>query len=164
MRQVMDETLRMSTLGPYAARYSDKDIVVDGYTVPANTPIIHALGVSLKNETQWEDVYKCVTHTFTVCQTPTDNTMSSLLNRFDPDHFAPGNPHARRGPEFCPFGTNSPRKCPGYLFSYFEVTIFASILLHRFTFIPVEGQHVEQVHGLVTEPKEDILLYVRARE
>ena len=66
MRQVMDETLRMSTLGPYAARYSDKDMVVDGYTVPANTPIIHALGVSLKNETQWEDVYKCVTHTFTL--------------------------------------------------------------------------------------------------
>ena len=59
----MDETLRMSTLGPYAARYSDKDIVVDGYVVPANTPIIHALGVSLKNETQWEDVYKCVTDT-----------------------------------------------------------------------------------------------------
>ena len=163
MRQVMDETLRMSTLGPYAARYSDRDMVVDGYTVPANTPIIHALGVSLKNETQWEDVYKCVTHTFTDIYANYDNTLSSL-HRFDPDHFAPGNPHARRGAEFCPFGTNSPRKCPGYLFSYFEVTIFASILLHHFVFIPVEGQHVEQVHGLVTEPKEDILLYVRARE
>ena len=55
----------MSTLASFAARYSDRDMVVDGYTVPANTPIIHALGVSLKNETQWEDVYKCVTHTFT---------------------------------------------------------------------------------------------------
>ena len=58
MRQVQDETLRMSTLGPYAARYSDKDISVDGYNVPAGTPIIQALGVALKNETQWEDVHK----------------------------------------------------------------------------------------------------------
>jgi len=48
----------MSTLGPYAARYSDKDISVDGYSVPAGTPIIQALGVALKNETQWEDVHK----------------------------------------------------------------------------------------------------------
>jgi len=58
MRQVLDEALRMSTLGPYAARYSDKDISVDGYSVPAGTPIIQALGVALKNETQWEDVHK----------------------------------------------------------------------------------------------------------
>ena len=85
MRQVMDETLRMSTLAPYAARYSDRDMVVDGYTVPANTPIIHALGVSLKNETQWEDVYKCVTHTFTDIYANYNNTLF-LLNRFDPDY------------------------------------------------------------------------------
>ena len=86
------------------------------------------------------------------------------LHRFDPHHFAPYGPHARRGPEFCPFGTNNPRKCPGYQFSYFEVAVFTSILLHRFTLVPVEGQHVEQVHGLITEPKEEIYIYVRARE
>jgi len=58
MRQVQDEALRMSTLAPCAARYSDKDISVDGYNVPAGTFIIQALGVALKNETQWEDVHK----------------------------------------------------------------------------------------------------------
>ena len=58
MRQVQDEALRMSTLGQYSARYSDKDISVDGYNVPAGTPIIQALGVASKNETQWEDVQK----------------------------------------------------------------------------------------------------------
>jgi len=58
MRQVQDETLRMTTLAPYAARYSDKDISVDGYMVPAGTPIIQALGVASKNETQWENVQK----------------------------------------------------------------------------------------------------------
>ena len=54
LRQVLDETLRMSALAPYAARYSDHDITVGGYKVPAGTPIIHALGVSLKNETLWD--------------------------------------------------------------------------------------------------------------
>jgi len=57
MRQVLDETLRRTTLASFAARYSDKDIAVDGYNVPAGTPIIQALGVALKNETQWEDVH-----------------------------------------------------------------------------------------------------------
>ena len=56
MRQVQDETLRMSTLGPYAARYSDEPVNVAGHTVPANTAIMHALGVSLKNVTTWENV------------------------------------------------------------------------------------------------------------
>lgn len=55
LRQVFDETLRLSALAPFAARYSDHDIVVGGYKVPAGTPIVHALGVSLKSETKWDN-------------------------------------------------------------------------------------------------------------
>ena len=55
MRQVQDETLRLSTLGPWAARCSDKDVKVCGYHVPAKTPIVIALGVSLKNKQQWQE-------------------------------------------------------------------------------------------------------------
>ena len=33
MRQVIDETIRLSTLAPYAARYSNKDAVVCGHTI-----------------------------------------------------------------------------------------------------------------------------------
>lgn len=50
---MFDETLRLSTLAPFAARFSDHDIVVGGYKVPAGTPIVHALGVSLKSEAKW---------------------------------------------------------------------------------------------------------------
>lgn len=60
MRQVQDETLRLSTLAPWAARYSDKDVWVCGHRVPARTPIITALGVSLKNTQQWEEEEKWV--------------------------------------------------------------------------------------------------------
>lgn len=60
MRQVQDETLRLSTLAPWGGRYSGKDVRVCGYCVPANTPIITALGVALKNTQQWQDEEKCV--------------------------------------------------------------------------------------------------------
>ena len=54
-----------------------------------------------------------------------------LCCRWDPDRFAATGPHGKRGNEFCPFGIHSRRKCPGYLFSYFEVAVFVAILLQR---------------------------------
>ena len=55
MRQIQVETLRLSTLTPWAARYSDKDIMIKGHVIPAGTPIIQALGVGLKSQTTWEN-------------------------------------------------------------------------------------------------------------
>ena len=60
MRQVQDETLRLSTLAPWAARYSSEDVMVCGYRVPANTPVLTALGVALKNTQHWQDEEKYV--------------------------------------------------------------------------------------------------------
>ena len=34
LRQVQDEVLRASTLAPFAARFSDEEVVVGGYTLP----------------------------------------------------------------------------------------------------------------------------------
>ena len=48
---MLNETLRIAVIGPYATRYSDDDIIVGSYSIPAGTPIVIALGVSLKNET-----------------------------------------------------------------------------------------------------------------
>ncbi len=56
----------------------------------------------------------------------------SFISRWDPDRFANGGPHGKRGNEFCPFGVHSRRKCPGYLFSYFEVAVFIAIILQRY--------------------------------
>ena len=53
MRQVQDETLRLSSLAPWSARYSDEDVGVCGYQIPSGTPIIIAMGVAMKNATQW---------------------------------------------------------------------------------------------------------------
>ena len=40
MRQVQDETLRVCSLAPWSARYSDEDVGVCGYQIPSGTPII----------------------------------------------------------------------------------------------------------------------------
>ena len=58
----MNESLRLSVIGPYAARCSDDDIVAGGYLIPAGTPIVIALGVSLKNETIWKNTEKYSVH------------------------------------------------------------------------------------------------------
>lgn len=80
LRQVLDEGLGKSMTTTFTGHYSNEDIVLDGYRVPARTPILHALGVAMCNEAVWEDA-----------------------DIFNPDRFAPGSPHAKRGPELRPF-------------------------------------------------------------
>ena len=58
LRQILNEVLRLTTLSTFGGRYSDDDIVVGGYLIPAGTPILTALGVSLKNETVWKNTEK----------------------------------------------------------------------------------------------------------
>ena len=77
LRQVLDESLRMSLTVSFSGQLSDQDMVLDGYHVPARTPIIDAIGVAMKNETVWEQP-----------------------DRFDPNRFAPDSKHAKRGLEF----------------------------------------------------------------
>ena len=61
---------------------------------------------------------------------------------------------------FAPFG-HGRRKCPGYVFSYIEVSIFLTILLQQFVMKPVgEVKDVEKVHGLVTSPKDPLKFYI----
>ncbi|XP_065890917.1 cytochrome P450 20A1-like isoform X2 [Dysidea avara] len=54
LRQILNEILRLTALSTYVARYSDDDIVAGGYHIPAGTPVVIALGVSLKNKTVWK--------------------------------------------------------------------------------------------------------------
>ena len=56
--QILNEVLRLTTLSTYAARYADDDIVAGGYLILVGTPIMMALGVSLKNETVWKNTEK----------------------------------------------------------------------------------------------------------
>ena len=58
LHQELNETLCLAVIGPCAACCSDDDIVVGGYSIPAGTPIVIALGVSLKNKTIYRNTEK----------------------------------------------------------------------------------------------------------
>ena len=58
LRQILNEILRLALLSTFTARYSDEDIVIRDYCIPAGTPMVIALGVSLKNETVWKHTEK----------------------------------------------------------------------------------------------------------
>jgi len=58
LRQILNETLRVATLATIASRYSDDDIVIDGYHIPAGTPILIAVGVLSRNQAVWKHAEK----------------------------------------------------------------------------------------------------------
>eukprot|EP00794_Sanderia_malayensis_P003260 gene3260-3741_t len=141
MRQVIDEALRASVLAPWAARYSDYDIIVSGHVIPKETPIILPLGVVLQDPEIWPE--------------PT---------RFDPDRFSPENVKTRDKLAFSPFGFAGKRKCPGYRFFYLEATAMLVALIRKFKLNLVEGCRAEKEFNLVTQPKEEIWITVQKRD
>ena len=140
LRQVLDESMRHSSTANFSAHYSDVDIMVDGHCVPAGTPIIHALGVAMNNKEVWE-----------------------CPDRFNPDHFAPGSRHAKRGFEYQPFGVSNIRRCPANQFTYMMISVFVTILVRAFTLQIIDGQDIEKVYGIATSPKNDPLIQVELR-
>ena len=140
LKQVFDETLRCSVLAPFAARFQDEDSTLGGYLIPAGTPVVHALGVSLLNP-----VYFSNPHVF------------------DPDRFSADKVKERPALAFQPFGFAGRRVCPGYRFANMEAAVMIATLLRKFRIKLVEGQDIKQVHGLVTHPSQEILISLQPR-
>ena len=140
LKQVFEETIRCSVLAPYAGRYLDDESVLGGYIVPAGTPVIHALGVSLLNPKYWPNPSK-----------------------FDPDRFSPENVKNRPTLAYQPFGFAGKRICPGYRFATIEAYVFVVMMLRKFKFRLVENQDIKQVYGLVTHPSDEIWVKVELR-
>ncbi|OWF40771.1 cytochrome P450 20A1-like [Mizuhopecten yessoensis] len=140
IRQIVDETLRCAVVAPFAARFQDFESELGGHKIPKNTPVIHALGVSLKDEKYWP-----------------------LPNKFDPDRFSPENVKTRPPLSFQPFGFAGKRVCPGYRFAYAEATVCLVTLLRKFKVKLVDDQVVNPVHGLVTHPEEEIWIKLEKR-
>eukprot|EP00105_Crassostrea_gigas_P006249 XP_011420113.2 PREDICTED: cytochrome P450 20A1 [Crassostrea gigas] len=140
LHQVIDETLRCSVVAPWVARYQDFDSELGGHKILKNTPVIHALGVSLQNEKYFPQPH-----------------------RFDPDRFSPENSKSRPTYAFQPFGFAGKRICPGYKFAYVEAIIGLVTILRKFKVEMVEGQTVTQTFGFVTHPTEEIWITLQER-
>ena len=52
---MLDEGLRIGNIAPFTAHYSNEDEIISGYTIPAHTPILQALGVTMMNDSLWEN-------------------------------------------------------------------------------------------------------------
>ncbi|XP_067649589.1 cytochrome P450 20A1-like [Haliotis asinina] len=140
VRQVIDETLRCAVVAPWAARFQDFDTELGGHKIPKNTPVIHALGVVLQDETVWP-----------------------LPNKFDPDRLSKEQSKDRPALAFSPFGFAGKRVCPGYRFAYVESTMCIASLIRKFKVNLVEGQVVKPEYGLVTHPIDEIWITVSKR-
>lgn len=138
--QVIDETLRCGVVAPWAARFQDFDSELGGHKIPKSTPVIHALGVVLQDETIWP-----------------------LPNKFDPDRFSKENSKHRHPFAFQPFGFAGKRKCPGYKYAYLEATVLLTSILRRFKVKMHNEQVVLPVFGLVTHPAEEIWVKIIKR-
>ncbi|XP_071966177.1 cytochrome P450 20A1-like [Antedon mediterranea] len=139
-RQVLDETMRTAVLAPFSARYQEMDVQIGGHLIPKMTPVIHALGVVQQDEKYWSEP-----------------------KLFNPDRFSEENSKLRDKLTFSPFGFAGKRICPGYRFSYVELTVFLSQLIRKFKFNLIEGLVIEPVHGLVTCPSDEIWVTVEKR-
>ena len=143
LNAVINETLRWSVLAPWAARVSDTDLVISGYTVPAGTPVVQALGVVLQDPALW----------------PEPET-------FDPERFMPAGvaPAVTPTAAFAPFGFAGKRICPGYKFAVVEAGVVLIELLRRFRLKLVPDQPaVTKMYGLVTNPSVDINVLLEQR-
>lgn len=140
LHQVINETFRSSAIAPWAGRYQDVDSELGGYKIPKNTPVIHALGVSLQNEKHFPNP-----------------------KRFDPDRFSEENIKLRPAYTFQPFGFAGNRMCPGYKLGSIGAVVLLVTILKKFRVNLVEGQVVTPNFGLVTRPNDEIWITLQKR-
>ncbi len=138
---MLDEALRKSILTPFTSRYQSTDTEIAGHHIPANTPVIHALGAVLMDPTIWNNP-----------------------ETFNPDNFSYKNSKSRPKYAFQPFGFAGNRRCPGYQYAYAEATVILSTLIRRFDISLVPGQNIVPMYGLVTSPKEEIWIRAQKRD
>jgi cytochrome P450 family 20 subfamily A len=143
LTSIINESLRVSVLAPWAARVStDEPIVISGYTIAAGTPIIQALGVILQDEKIWPNP-----------------------SEFNPDRFDKENKKKLPALAFSPFGFSGKRVCPGYRFAQYEASLITAGIVRAFKVTLVDSTApVVSVYGLVTAPQDEIFVQFTKRD
>ena len=105
--QVLKESLRLCPPGPTGTRMATRDVVVNGYRVPAGTMVIFGRLAVQRDPTLWHDPLA-----------------------FDPDRFGPEQSRERNRWQYIPFG-GGPRSCIGDHFAMLEATLGLATLVRR---------------------------------
>jgi cytochrome P450 len=113
--RVLHESLRVCPPAPAFGRLAMRDVVVDGYRIPAGTNVVVGAYALQHDPALWEDP-----------------------ERFDPDRFSPERSKGRDRWQFFPFGAG-PRSCIGDHFAMLEATLGLASVVRR-----VEVESVEE--------------------
>ncbi|GMT07809.1 hypothetical protein PENTCL1PPCAC_29983, partial [Pristionchus entomophagus] len=102
------ESMRVYATAPFTERLVERDIVIDGYTIPAGSEIFLSPMMLHHNSTVYPEDWK-----------------------YDPDRFLPENVAERSVYDFVPFSAG-PRNCIGQKFAILEVKVVAAIIMRAF--------------------------------
>ena len=131
LRSVINESLRLSKLAPWGARYNlnSETILNREFLVPKGMPIIIPFGKVLGDDRLWE-----------------------RNNEFLPERFSkPMVPF-----QFCPFGFAGGRVCPGRGLAYIESASIIATLFKNFDIYIHDQSPPDYNYELVTSPKIEI--------
>lgn len=129
IRQIVDETLRLSPPVREFDRMATEDTVLAGRYPVRQGEVVTVLTTSLHRQPQWGD----------------------NVEIFDPDRFSPERSAGRPVNLFKPFGTGA-RSCIGRQFALHEATMAIATLVHRYRFIDSEHYQLRTHSDLIRKP------------
>jgi cytochrome P450 len=122
--QVVDEALRLHPPIPMFPREPVRDVVIDGYRIPAGSALFVSPFTVHHDPRHWPDP-----------------------SRFSPDRFAPDRPGPARY-TYLPFGGGQ-RRCIGAPLAEIEIRIAVAMITRRFRLTPVPEHRVDP-HSLIS--------------
>jgi len=137
LKNVINETLRLHTPGPFAARQLEENLVLGQYTIPSGTTLFYPLSAIHVNASLWNN--------------PT---------KFEPERFE----SKIRPFHFVPFGVGV-RSCPGDKMALLEMKLLLALLLRQFTFeLATDLSQVIPAERFVLWAEKDIIVNAKRRK
>ncbi|XP_009889381.1 PREDICTED: cholesterol 24-hydroxylase [Charadrius vociferus] len=137
LSQVLKESLRLYPPVPGTVRWTDKEHVVSGIRIPANTTLIFSTYIMGRMERYFKDPLT-----------------------FNPDRFSKDAPK----PYYCYFPFSlGPRSCIGQIFAQMEAKVVMAKLLQRFEFQLVPGQSFKLVEAGTFRPLDGVMCKLKPR-
>jgi len=143
LQNIIYETLRVAAVAPWGARTADEPLNIMGFSVPAGVPVITCFGVILQSRKFWKNP-----------------------ENFEPDRFAREDSSINKFGKnvFMPFGGSGGRKCPGYRLTMMEGGLWIAMLVRAFEFHLVRDKDPGITYGLVSKPKDEVILRLVRRD
>ncbi|NXO58821.1 CP46A hydroxylase, partial [Aramus guarauna] len=137
LSQVLKESLRLYPPVPGTVRWMEKEHVINGVRIPANTALIFSTYVMGRMERHFKDPLT-----------------------FNPDRFSKDAPK----PYYCYFPFSlGPRSCIGQAFAQMEAKVVMAKLLQRFEFQLVPGQSFKLLDAGTVRPLDGVMCRLKPR-